>query len=182
MAITNTYNLMAMNAGKTLSVNNMTETQSAEKLTSDGKADQAKDIAASLEISERIRRQFGGANQSAQTGQKGTSLSQAADGALVKVDKMLHQINGLTMKAAEGASSASDRQAIQQEIHQLLNEISKIRDSAQLNKQYNFKGADADGGAAEMIGKVNGNILQQPAQSILTQANQHPDFVLQLLQ
>lgn len=180
MAILSTYNLASMNAGKTFSVNNITETQSAEKFTLDGKAGQTKDIAASLEISERIRRQFGGADRSAQTAQEDTSLGQSADGALVKVDKMLHQINGLTMKAAENTSSASDRQAIQQEIHQLLNEINKIRGSAQLNRQYSFKGADAD--AAEMVGKANSNILQQPTQSVLTQANQKPDFVLQLLQ
>ena len=182
MAISSTYNLASVNAEKKFSGNNIAEIQSAEKLSADGKKNQAKDIAASLKISERIRRQFGGTDQSAQTSQEGTSLGQAADGALVKVDKMLHQINGLTMKAAADTSSASDRQAIQQEIHQLLNEINKIRGFAQFNKQYNLNGADADGSAAEMVGKANSNILQQPTQAILTQANQQPDFVLQLLQ
>lgn len=182
MAISSTHNLEAMKAGKTSFVNSISEAKTMEKLTSDGRVGQTKDIAASLEISERMRRQFGGTKQSALTAQEDTSFSRAVDGALAKVSKMRHQINGLSVIAAGDTSSASDRQAIQQEIHQLLNEIDRIRDSAQVRRQFIFKEADADGGAEEMVKKANSNILRQPTQSMLTQANQEPNFVMQLLQ
>lgn len=179
MAMSNTHNLMAMNAGKVFPANNRVEMQSAEKLSPERKGNQEADIAASLEISERMRRQFRGTNQSVQTAQEDRSLNRVADSALEKVSKMRHQINGLSVKAAGDNSSASDRQAIQQEIHQLLKEIDKIRDSAQFNKQ---KGTDANRDGAEIVKNANNNILQQPAQSMLAQASQQPDFVMQLLQ
>ena len=182
MAISNTHNLAAMNAEKFSSVNKSAEARVIEKFNSDGKADQAEDIAASLEISERMRRQFRGTNQSVQTAQEDTSFNRVADSVLEKVSKMRHQINGLSLKAAGGASSASDRQAVQQEIHQLLREIDKIRDSAQFNRQYSFKGTDANIDGAEIVENATDNILQRATQSMLTQANQQPDFVMQLLQ
>lgn len=182
MAISNTHNLMTANAGKKFSVNNTAETQSAEKLSSGSKAAQETDIAASLEISERMRRQFSGTSQSVQTAQEGVSFSQTADRSLAKVSEMLHQVTELSIKAYDVTSSGSDRQAIQQEIHQLMREIDQIRSSTQSNKQSIFKGADADGVGAEMVKNATGSILQQPVQSMLTQANQQPGFVMQLLQ
>lgn len=179
MAISNTHNLMAMNAEKISSVNKSAETRTTEKLTSDSKAGRAEDIAASLEISKRMRRQLSGTNRSAQTAQEGMSFLQAVDSTLEKVSKMRHQVNGLSMKAVGDTSSAGDRQAIQHEINQLLREIDRIRDSAQFNKQ---KGTDNNRDGAEIVKNANSNILQQPAQSMLAQAGQQPDFVMQLLQ
>ena len=182
MAISNTHNLMTANAGKTFSINNTAETQSAEKLSSEPKVNQEADIAASLKISERMRRQFSGTSRSIQAEQEDTGLDRVADGALAKVSEMLHQVTELSIKAVGGSGSGSDRQAIQQEIHQLMRDIDQIRNLTQANKQSIYKGVDADRAGAEMVKNATGSILQQPAQSMAAQANQEPGFVIQLLQ
>ena len=182
MAISNMHNLMTMNTEKISSVNKSAEAKMTEKLTSDSKAGRAEDIAASLEISKRMRRQLSGTNRSAQTAQEGKSFLQTVDSTLEKVSKMRHQVNGLSMKAVGDTGSGSDRQAIQQEINQLLSEINRIRSSTRFNPQSIFKAADAERDGAEIVKNANNNILQQPAQSILAQADRQPDLVLQLLQ
>ena len=56
----------------------------------------------------------------------GISCVQTAEGALAEVQDMLQRMNQLTVQAANGTNSVSDRQAIQDEVDQLVDEIDRI--------------------------------------------------------
>lgn len=142
MAISITHNLMAMNAERMLSINNESGAKSTEKLSSGYKINRAADDAAGLAISEKMRRQIRGLTQGVQNAQEGVGICQVADGALAEVNDMLHRISELSVKAANGTNTDSDRQAMQQEINQLLQEIDRIGNATQFNEKYIFKGTD----------------------------------------
>ena len=123
------HNLTAMNAQRQLNLTGKQNAKSTEKLSSGYKINRAADDAAGLAISEKMRRQIRGLNQGIANTQDGISLNQVADGALAEVHEMLHRITELSVKAANGTNSPQDRQAIQQEINEILAEIDRIGDT-----------------------------------------------------
>ena len=142
MGISITHNLVAMNAGRMFSINSKDRAKSTEKLSSGYKINRSADDAAGLAISEKMRRQIRGLSQGVENAQEGIGVCQVADGALAEVNAILHRITELSVKAANGTNSESDRQTIQQEIHHLLAEIDRIGDTTEFNQKRIFQGAD----------------------------------------
>ena len=138
MVITN--NLAAMNAQRQFNIVGNRKKKSTEKLSSGYKINRAADDAAGLTISEKMRSQIRGLSQGVENTQDGVSLCQVADGALHEVNDMLHRITELSIKSANETNTDSDRQAIQQEINQLLTEIDRIGDTTEFNEKKLFKG------------------------------------------
>jgi len=136
------HNLSAMNAQRQFGINTGKRTKSAEKLSSGHKINRAADNAAGLAISEKMRRQIRGLTQGVENTQDGVSLCQVADGALSEVSDMLHRITELSVQAANGTNTEEDRQAIQKEINQILQEIERVSDATTFNEQPIFKGSD----------------------------------------
>lgn len=62
-------------------------------------------------------------NQASDNAKDGISLLQIADGALDESQQMIHRIKELAVKAANGTNTDADRQAMQDEIDQLVSEI-----------------------------------------------------------
>lgn len=136
------HNLSAMNAQRQFGINTAKRAKSSEKLASGYRINRAADDAAGLAISEKMRRQIRGLTQGVENTQDGVSLCQVADGALAEVNDMLHRITELSVQAANGTNTEEDRQAIQQEINQILEEIDRISDATTFNDQPIFKGMD----------------------------------------
>ena len=143
--ITIAHNLSAMNAQRQFGINTQSKTKSTEKLSSGYKINRAADDAAGLSISEKMRRQIRGLTQGVRNTQDGVSLCQVADGALAEVNDMLHRITELSVKSANGTNSEQDRQYIQEEINQILQEIDRIGDATEFNEIKIFKGPSAIG-------------------------------------
>lgn len=120
------HNMLAMNAGRQFKINGNNMAGLQEKLSSGYKINRSADDAAGLAISEKMRRQIRGLNMTLQNMQEGVNLCQTADGALTEVHAILQRMNELSVKAANGTNSASDRAAIQQEIDQLTTEIDRV--------------------------------------------------------
>ena len=65
---------------------------------------------------------------------------QTAEGALTEVHDMLQRMNELAVKAANGTNSSDDRQYIQDEVNQLVEEIDRVSTTTKFNETYLLKG------------------------------------------
>ncbi len=137
------HNLMANNSNRCLKVGDNQKAKSIEKLSSGYKINRAADDAAGLSISEKMRKQIRGLNKGIENTEDGISLCQVADGALAEVQDMLHRINELAVKAANGTNSDTDREAINEEVSALLAEIDRVGETTRFNELYVFGGTSA---------------------------------------
>ncbi|MBQ1992903.1 MAG: flagellar hook protein [Lachnospiraceae bacterium] len=129
-----------MNANRMLGITSKSLSKSAEKLSSGYKVNRAADDAAGLSISEKMRKQIRGLSQASLNAEDGISAVQTAEGALTEVHDMLQRLNELSVKAANGTNSLSDRQSIQDEVDQLLTEIDRVSETTKFNETYLLKG------------------------------------------
>lgn len=136
------HNLAAMNANRMFLNNDRKKVKVMEKLSSGYRVNRAADDASGLAISEKMRRQIRGLSQASANAQDGISMVQIADGAMAEVHEMLHRGTELSIKAANGTLTATDREYIQQEIEQLKNEIDGIADRTTFNEIQVLKGKD----------------------------------------
>lgn len=148
------HNLLAMNANRQFNIINKNKAKSTEKLSSGYRINRASDDAAGLSISEKMRWQIRGLNQGVRNTQDGVSVCQVADGALGEVSAMLHRITELAVQSANGTYTDEDREAIQHEIAQIMQEIDRIGDNTEFNERKIFKGASDNFG-----GNVNTSVI-----------------------
>ena len=134
------HNLTAMNSNRMLGINTKSQAKSTEKLSSGYKINRAADDAAGLSISEKMRKQIRGLTQASLNAQDGISAVQTAEGALTEVHDMLQRMNELAVKAANGTNSEDDRQYIQDEVDQLVEEIDRVSTTTKFNETYLLKG------------------------------------------
>ena len=128
------HNLLAYNADRRLGVVTGKIAKSTEKLSSGYQINRAADDAAGLSISEKMRKQIRGLTQASDNCEDGISLCQVADGALNETQEILQRINVLAVQAANGTNSATDRENINQEVQQLLDEIDRIAECTSFNE------------------------------------------------
>ena len=128
------HNLSAMNAERMLGINSKLQAKSTEKLSSGYKINRAADDASGLAVSEKMRKQVRGLKQAVQNAQDGISMVQIADGAMAEIQDMLLRGIALSVQAANGTLSQSDRNAIQMEINQLRKEIDGIAQRTLFNE------------------------------------------------
>ena len=139
------HNMQSMNANRMLGITSSKQSKSSEKLSSGYKINRAADDAAGLAISEKMRKQINGLDRASTNAQDGVSAVQTAEGALTEVHSMLQRMNELAVQAANGTNSEDDRQAIQDEIDQLLTEVDRVAETTKFNETYLLKG-DGSGG------------------------------------
>ena len=97
-----------------------------KRLSSGFRINSAKDDAAGLQISNRLTSQINGLNQGNRNANDGIALAQTAEGALDEVHTMLQRIRTLSVQSANGTNTTADRIAIQQEVNQLSEEITRV--------------------------------------------------------
>ena len=130
------HNLQAMNANRMLGITTSAQSKSTEKLSSGYRINRAADDAAGLSISEKMRKQIRGLDQASTNAQDGISCVQTAEGALTEVHSMLQRMNELAVQASNGTlSNETDRQAIQDEIDQLVTEIDRVSETTKFTAQ-----------------------------------------------
>ena len=99
---------------------------SFKRLASGLRINSAKDDAAGLQISDRMTAQINGLEQGNRNAQNGISFCQTAEGALEEMTNMYQRIRQLAVQSANGTNSDAERQAIQQEVTELCDEIKRI--------------------------------------------------------
>ena len=126
-------NVMSLNAQRNLSTNSASLATSIQRLSSGLRINSAKDDAAGLAISQRMTTQVRGMDQAARNANDGISLAQTAEGALQEISSNLQRIRELAVQAANGTNSNEDKQALQKEVQQLKDEITRVVDNTKFN-------------------------------------------------
>ncbi len=111
------------------------QSKSLEKLSSGLRINRAGDDAAGLAISEKMRGQIKGLNQSVRNAQDGISLIQTAEGALNETHSILNRMRELAVQSSNDTNTDDDRVEIQKEMDQLATEISRISSDTEFNTQ-----------------------------------------------
>jgi flagellin len=158
-----------MNSNRQLGVTTSAQSKSAEKLSSGYRINRAGDDAAGLKISEKMRSQIRGLDKASSNAQDGVSLIQTAEGALNETHSILQRMNELAVQGANDTNQTIDRDAIQQELDALNDEINRIASTTQFNKQSLLDGSFT--GKNLQVGANNGqriaiNIAQMNASAI----------------
>ena len=126
-------NMASLNAQLNLSTSQTALQTSLQRLSSGLRINSAKDDAAGLAISSRMTSQINGLSQAARNANDGISMAQTAEGALGQISDNLQRMRELSVQAANGSNSASDRTAIQAEISQLQSEINRVASTTSFN-------------------------------------------------
>ncbi len=108
-------------------------TTSLERLSSGYRINKAADDAAGMAISEKMHAQIRGLQRASRNGADGVSFIQTAEGALTETTNMLQRCRELSVQAANEVNSLEDKEAIQQEISALMQEIDRIASDTEFN-------------------------------------------------
>ena len=112
--------------------------QALKQLATGLRINSAQDDAAGLQIANRLASQSNGAQVAIRNANDAYSLASVADSALSGINSSTDRINELSLRAANASLSASDRQAIQQEINQLQGQVSDIQQNTTFAGQQLF--------------------------------------------
>jgi flagellin len=134
-------NIEAMNAQRQLGITAGAFAKSVERLSSGLRINRAADDAAGLAISEKLRGQIRGLNQAGRNVQDAVSMLQTAEGALNAVESIVQRMRELSVQAANGAISDTDRANINSELVALRAETDRIATSTTFNNQAILSGS-----------------------------------------
>jgi len=127
---TNVASLMAQNQ---LTKSQGMNDQALERLSSGLRINSAKDDAAGLAISTRFQSQISGLNVATRNSNDGISLAQTAEGALDEITNNLQRIRELSVQSANATNSDSDRDALNNEVDQRIQEVNRIASQTSFN-------------------------------------------------
>ncbi len=156
------HNMQAMNANRMLGGIVSDQSKSTEKLSSGYRINRAADDAAGLSISEKMRGQIRGLNKASSNAQDGISLIQTAEGALNESHSILQRMRELSVQAANGTETDDDREAIQSEIEELKDELTRIAETTEFNTMKLLDGS-LDGGSTSDVGPKFGIVATDAA-------------------
>ena len=126
MALTVNTNVASLSAQRSLGGSQNMLNTSLERLSTGLRINSAKDDAAGLAIGERFTSQVRGLDQAARNTNDAISLVQTAEGALKEVSSNLQRIRELAVQSVNATNSASDRDALDGEVQQLIAEIDRV--------------------------------------------------------
>ena len=137
------YNISSMIARNALNNNDDRLTASMQRLSSGLKINGAVDNPAGLAIARRMNAQIEGLKQANNNANDGLSVVNTADGAMSEMHSILQRMSELSIQAANGTNADTDREQIQMEIDQLINEIDRIAKTTEFNAQNLLDGSFA---------------------------------------
>ena len=133
MRINNNMSAVITNKQLLRTENNLTK--SMERLSSGLKINHAKDNPAGMAISNKMQAQIDALDRASSNASDGTSVLQIADGALNETSAILQRMRELSVQAANGTNSLEDKQAIQDEIEALKDEVNRISKDTEYNSK-----------------------------------------------
>lgn len=135
------HNISAINAHRALKVNEWEVDKSMRNLASGMRINRAGDDPSGLAVSEKMRTQIHGLHQAERNTEDGMSFIQTTEGYLQQVSDVLQRIRVLAVQSSNGIYSAQDRQLIQVEVSQLVDEVDRIASQAEFNRFALLQGA-----------------------------------------
>ena len=137
MSVINT-NIKSLISQQALNKNGRALSAAMEQLSTGKRINSAADDAAGLAISNRMTAQIRGLDQAVRNANDGISMLQTAEGALSEVTNMLQRIRELSVQAANDTYSDPDRESLQLEVIELIDEIDRIGNNTMWNGMYVF--------------------------------------------
>jgi flagellin len=123
MAMVVKNNMSAIGTLNTLNRNSSALSKSLAKVSSGMKINSAADDASGYAISERMRVQIRSLDQDNQNTQNGTSMMKVAEGAVSSTVEILKTLKQKVINAANDTNTDADRQTIQKELNQSIDQI-----------------------------------------------------------
>ncbi|MFO6421465.1 flagellin [Hylemonella sp. W303a] len=133
-AVINT-NINSLTAQRNQGISDKSLSTAIQRLSSGLRINSAKDDAAGLAISERFTSQIRGLTQATRNANDGISLAQVTEGAMSAASAILQRVRELAVQSANATNSAGDRQALNQEVIQLVAELDRIAATTEFNGQ-----------------------------------------------
>jgi flagellin len=126
-------NLAALVSQRALAKTSGEMSVALQRLSTGLRINSAKDDAAGLAIAERATSQIRGYNQAIRNAADGISLAQTAEGGMEGITSSLQRMRELAVQAANYTNTTADREAIQLEVDQLIDEIDRIAEQTKFN-------------------------------------------------
>ena len=164
MAMVVKNNMTAINTLNTLNKNSSALSKSLQKVSSGMKINSAADDASGYAISERMRVQIRSLDQANQNTQNGSSMMKVAEGAVSSTVEILKTLKEKAVNAANDSNTDSDRQTIQKELDQSIDQIND-------NANVTFNGKYLVDGSKNSLGKATYTALSNQNLSEDTKAD-----------
>jgi len=145
MALVINTNVASINAQRNMMRTQNSLNTSLSRLSSGMRITAAKDDAAGLAISEKLKAQIRGLSQSERNANDGISLVQTAEGALNEVSGALVRMRELAVQASTGTLGDEERGYLNNEFSALMTEIDRIANVTEFNGKYLLNGAASTG-------------------------------------
>ncbi|KJY92352.1 flagellin [Vibrio neptunius] len=158
MAITVNTNVSAMTAQRYLTNATNMLNQSLERLSSGNRINSAKDDAAGLQISNRLESQMRGLDVAMRNANDGISIMQTAEGAMNETTNLLQRMRDLSLQSANGSNSRAEREALQEEMAALNDELNRIAETTSFGGRKLLNGSFAS--SSFQIGGSSGEAVQ----------------------
>ena len=150
-------NIASLNAQRNLQGSTNALTTAMERLSSGSRINSAKDDAAGLQISNRLTSQINGLNVAVRNANDGISIAQVAEGAMQESTNILQRMRELALQAANGSNSDDDKAALQKEVEQLQDELTRISETTAFGGRALFDGDFTD--VAFQVGSESGQTI-----------------------
>lgn len=143
-------NVSALRAQNATNKANMGLSTAMERLSSGKRINSAKDDAAGLAIATKMTSEIRGLSAAMRNANDGISVTQVAEGALGEVNNILQRMRELAVQSSSGTVSDNDREGIQAEVTQLIDQVSNIA------SRTSFNGISLMSGSATLAGGGTG--------------------------
>lgn len=147
-------NIASINAQRNMNRTVGSLNTSLSRLSSGMRITAAKDDAAGLAISEKMKAQIRGLSQAERNANDGISMVQTAEGALDEVSGALIRMRELSVQASTGTLGSEERGYLDNEFQDLVTEINRIAEVTEFNGQKLLNGG-ASGGVSFQVGLNN---------------------------
>jgi len=141
MSVINT-NVSATIASNAILRNDRAMSTAMERLSTGLRINSAKDDAAGLAISSRMKAAVSGLEMAAKNANDAISMLEVAEGATLEISNMLIRMRELAVQSASGTYSATDRDAMDLEFGALLSEIDRVAKNTTWNTMSILNGDD----------------------------------------
>jgi len=140
MAMRINHNILSLTAQRNLNTTQGQLDSAVNRLSSGLRINQAWEDPAGLAISERFRAQIVSLQEAERNANYDINLLQTAEGALGVIDEKLVRLRALTVQAANGSITNSDRNIIDTEFQALKSEVTRIASVTNYNGLYLLNG------------------------------------------
>ncbi len=143
MSINNSVS--GMNAYRNMQLEKKEKEKEDKALSSGYKINEAADDAAGLAISEKMRADLSSNRASQVNASMAQGMVKTTEGAMQNINDMLVRAKELTMQSSNGILSQDNRQALQSEMSQIVEEINRVAETTNFNGVTSLDGSLSQG-------------------------------------